>query len=185
MVDVPEVLDVRDDLERARAATGPELSGDVDEVLGMLEAYETREYGDRIGVLDRMENELTHLQDATTSETAETRFRAAANRIRNYREAVSEAPGDVGVLTTKLSGTDETDELAEAGRLRVTAVNEGEPTTGHVAVTFYDANNDEVETVASEPVMFDANEETTVTVDVTTPNRWDYYVATVRPEEVV
>lgn len=184
MADVPEVLDVRDDLERAREATGPELSEDVEDVLAMLEEYETREYGDRIGLLDRMENEFTRLEEVAASDTAETRFRAAGNRIRSYRETVREAPGDVGVLTTKLSGTDETADVAEPARLRITAVNEGEPTTGHVAVTFYDANDEEVDTVRSEPVMFDADEETTVTVDVTTPDRWDYYVATVRPEDV-
>ncbi|ESP89821.1 hypothetical protein K933_02521 [Candidatus Halobonum tyrrellensis G22] len=143
-------------------------------VLRLLGEYDAHDVdsaadGDE-GKLDEADEELLRLQEQGGDE-AEEYFQSARNRIRLFREALDgEREGFVVVTTRPGSDGDET--------LDVTVVNNtGEPTSGRVTVTFYDADGNELETTASETAAFDPDEQRTVSVPIERLEAGERYVA--------
>lgn len=176
MPEVPEILDIRDDLTRARETSEQDINEDVENILDVIQSYEDRSYGDRQGLLDRLDEELLRLEEQVESDHTRLHVQAARNRVRIYRDAMADSATDLGIITTKLTTAD----TGEQATLRVTVANEGDPTTVNVVVTFYDDEFTEIKTARSEPIECDANAEATAVLDVALPDDYAYYVPTVQ-----
>lgn len=178
MTRVPEILDIQDDLQPARETAEHDIDEDVENVLDLLQTYEDREYGDRQGLLDRIDEELLRLEEQVESDHTRLHLQAARNRIRIYRDTMSKSATDIGITTSELT-TDTEDQTT----LHVTILNEGEPTTVTVTVTFYDEDFTEIETARSEPVECDADTEETIDLKSEPPNDYAHYVPAVQKQE--
>ena len=179
MTQVPEILDIQDDLQPARETAEHDIDEDIENVLDLLQTYEDREYGDREGLLDRIDEELLRLEEQVESDHTRLHLQAARNRIRIYRDTMSKSATDVGITATDLTTADTEDQTT----LHVTILNEGEPTTVTVIVTFYDEDFTEVETTRSEPVECDADTEVTIDLELEPPNEYAHYVPAVQKQE--
>lgn len=179
MSKIPEVLDIQDDLNRAQETAEQDIDEDIENVRDVLQTYEDRDYGDREGLLDRIDEELLRLEEQLDSDQTQLHLQAARNRIRTYREAMSRSATDIGIITTDLTRADTEDQAT----LHVTIVNDGEPTTVTVIVTLYDTNFTEIKTVRSEPVECERDAEVTVDLDLVLPNEYAHYVPRVQKQE--
>lgn len=176
MFEVPEILDIQNDLNRAKETSEQDIDKDIESVLDIIRSYEDREYGDRQGLLDRLDEELLRLEEQVESDHTRLHVQAARNRVRIYRDAMSDLTTDLGVITTKLNTADTEDQAT----LRVTVVNEGEPTIVDVTTTFYDEEIGEIKSIRSEPIECDANTETTISLDIVLPDDYAYHVPAVK-----
>lgn len=176
MTRLPEMLDIRDDLQPAKETAEHDIDEDIENILELLQTYEDREHGDRRGLLDRIDEELLRLEEQAQSDHTRLHLQAARNRVRIYRDTMSESVTDVGITTTDLSTGDAEDQAT----LHVTILNEGEPTTATVITTFYDEDFDEIETVHSEPVECDADTEMTVDLELEPPTDYAHYASAVQ-----
>lgn len=172
MLDVPEILDIRDDLDRAEEAVEQDIDEDIGNVRNLLDSYEDRGHDDYHSLLDELHEELLRLEELVESDQARLHLQAARNRVRIYRDAIADSPTALGILTTKLTTADTGDDAT----LRATVVNEGSPTTVDVIITFYDDDVTELETIRSEPLECDVNAESTIVLDVALPDNYAYYV---------
>ena len=145
----------------------------------MLQTYEDREYGDRQGLLDHIDEELLRLEEQAESDPTQLHLQAARNRIRIYRDTMSKSVTDVGITTTDLT----TGNPEEQTTLHVTLVNEGEPTTVTVIVPFYDVDFTEIKTARSEPVKCEADTEVTVDLELEPPDDYTHYIPAVQKQE--
>lgn len=67
MADIPKIIGLRDDLDRAQAAN-PDLSGEIGATGGLPEEFVAEPARDREGILDQIENELLGLQERIDSD---------------------------------------------------------------------------------------------------------------------
>jgi hypothetical protein len=160
--DIPEIIDIRDDLDRAEAAAARELSEETETVRDRLGDFPERSAGDREGIVDSVDNELLRLEEQAESDDASEYLQAARNRLQLFRDALGDADGDLVVVTTRLEsdshnsgGTDVTSFQGEQVRLELTVANVGGPAAGRPTVAFYDDENAEIETFSADPVEFD------------------------------
>lgn len=193
MTDVPYVLDIKDDLERAREATDADVGEEISAVGERLDAYADRTdaTGGRIdadaggasadpeGVLEEIENELLRLEELTDG-TAERRLRSARNRVHVFRDAIAAAPSGVAVLEAKTRLADagaevETEEVSgEATEFWLTLANDtGERQRVTVTLDLY-ADGDRVTSYVSETTV-GADEQKTVTVIAEVPEEAAYF----------
>ncbi|WP_254546553.1 DUF7553 family protein [Halomarina pelagica] len=184
MAALPHVIDVRDDLERAREASDEDLGAELDAVEERLESYADGAHPDREGLLDDIDNELLRLE-ALTSGTAAERISAARNRIGLFRDSLSRAADGVSVLETKTRPADagasfDGEDAADGEReFWLTLVNSGGPRSVAVELVFYDEDDDETGRVSGGDVSIDSDEQKTVTVVTRVPDGAAYYVARV------
>lgn len=176
MSGVPKILDIRDDLSQAQETSEQDIDEDIKDIIDIIQSYEDRRYGDRQGLLDRLDEELLRLEEQVESDHTRLHVQAARNRVRIYRDATSDSATDLGIITTKLTTAD----TEEQATLRITVANEGDPTTINVIVDFYDEDFNEVRTTRSESVECDANAEATAVLDIVPPDDYTYYVPTVQ-----
>lgn len=174
---IPDILDVRTDLEQAQETSDQDIGDDIDDVLDLIRTYEDRDYGSRQSLLDQIDEELLRLEEQAESDHTRLHVQAARNRIRLYRDAMSESATDFGILATELTADED-----ERATLQVTVVNSGEPRTVDVVVTFYDEDFEELETTRSDPIECGSNAEETVEMDVVLPDDYAHYVPAVREE---
>ncbi|MFC7157369.1 hypothetical protein ACFQPA_18225 [Halomarina halobia] len=182
MAGLPHVIDIRDDLERAREASDEDVSEELAAVEERVEAYSDRSR-DREGLLDDIDNELLRLEERADG-IAEERLRAARNRIHLLRDSLSTAADGVTVLESKVRRADagasfDEDVRDEQTEFWLTLVNSAEPRTVGVELAFYAEDGDEVGRVSGGDVSIDADEQKTVTVVAEVPDGTDYYVARV------
>lgn len=187
MADIPKIIDLSDDLDRAQAAADADLSGEIEAVDGLLEEFVAEPARDREGILDQIENELLALQERVGSDEASEHLQAARNRLELFRDAFADADTDLVITTTRLepaAGTpgEGTGVAALQGRrihAELTVANVGGPTAGRPTVTFYDDANASVGTVVADPVEFDGGEQRTIGVDASVPEEATQYAASV------
>lgn len=189
MTNLPEMIDVRDNLEYVRRTTDEEdVEATVDSVEERLETFADRDAADRQGVLDAIVNDLIQLQERTDGETAQ-RVRASRNRIRLYRDARANAENTLVPVELEIDSPDDAATFADASppdgeaEVRVTVVNEGERRPFDVRLAFTDDEGDVVDTVEADGETVARNEETTVSVVTAVPDTATAYEATVHPSE--
>lgn len=188
--DIPEIIDVRDDLDRAEEAASGDLSGETGTVRDLLGDFAEGSAGDREGIVDSVDNELLRLEEQTESDGASEHLQAARNRLQLFRDALADADGDLVVVTTRLEpdshtnsgGTDVASFQGERVRLELTVANVDGPATGRPTVAFYDDESAEIGTFSADPVDFDEGEQRTVDLDASVPTDATRYAAGVDVE---
>ena len=187
MTDLPEMIDVRDNLEYVRQMTDEDdVVATVESVEERLETFADRDVADRQGVLDAVVNDLVQLQERTDGETAQ-RVQASRNRIRLYRDARADAENTLIPVELEADSPDGAATFADASppdgeaAIRVTVVNEGERRPFDVRLAFTDDEGDVVDAVEADGGTVAQNEETTVTVETAVPDAATAYEATVHP----
>lgn len=176
MPSLPALLDITDDLERARETADADIDDDVDQLRDRLDAAAERTRANREGVVDEMDNELLRLEERTDGE-AERRFRAARSRLQLYREAEddrADRPFAVLASTLRESGGGELEAHQEVG-FAATVLNEKAPRDLRLDVDFFDADVDAAGTVRGPTVSLDADEQRTVEFEVEVPGDAAYY----------
>lgn len=167
MAGLPKILDIRDDLRRAEETVDGDVRDETRTVLDSLSEYASDDPTDS-AALDEADETLLRLEERTDSDVAAERFQAARNRIRIFRESLSEGRDDLLVLHAR-----RTDDGVES-----TVVNNAtDPATAEVTVTFYDGEGGTLATATSEETEFDANEEKPVTVAADDPPETERFVS--------
>ena len=183
--ELPAVLDVRDDLRRARTEADRDVDDDVRDVYDRLEDVTERDRAGQESVLDEVDNELLRLEERVDGE-ASRRIASARNRIRTYRESLSRATENLMVLETTFRRAEDEDETevsfedlrSEHAAVSATVVNEGDPREVIVAVGFY-AGDEELHEAVGPRIEIDASEQRTVELETDVPEDAEYYTVTV------
>lgn len=178
MTSLPALLDITDDLERARETANPDIEDDVDQIHDRLDAVSERTRADREGVIDEMDNELLRLEEQTDGET-ERRIRAARSRLQLYRDAKqnrSERP--FAVLGSKLRESGHELQAHEEIGIEATVINEKAPRDLRLDVNFFDTDVDDIGAVQGPVVSLDTDEQRTVNFEVEVPAEAAYYRVT-------
>lgn len=178
MASLPAVLDIRDDLNRARENADEEARAELDDVRERLDALADRDRADREGVLDEVDNRLLRIETRADGET-ERRIGVARERIRLYRESRDAGEG-LSVLESRFrdrSGEDPITEelLGEDARLLVTVVNEGDDREVSVAATFYGPDGDELDAFRADAGFVGGGQQETFELDLRVPSEAEYY----------
>ncbi|WP_276298928.1 DUF7553 family protein [Halorussus lipolyticus] len=97
MSSVPAIIDIRDDLERARQHTDEEVADEFETVRDRLDAFADRDLADREGVLDEIDNELLRMEELLDDEAGRA-VRSARNRIHVFRDSLSGTDEDFAVV---------------------------------------------------------------------------------------
>jgi hypothetical protein len=183
MSSIPPLLDVRDDLRRARQTADADVNDDVASVIERLEALPERDPGTQDSLLDEIDNELLRIEEHLDGEAAQ-RVAAARNRIRIYRRSLGGSSEHLLVLDTTFQsgesgpGAVPADVRNEEGTVEATVLNETGPREVIPVVTFYDGD-DELKEVTGAPVEFGENDQRTVEVTAMVPEHTDRYTVTV------
>jgi len=152
-VTLPALIDVRDDLDRALAATGgdDELAAEIETVRDRLDAFEERDRADRGGIVDEIDNQLLRIEERLDDEAAARAVRSARNRLHIYRESRQQTDENLAVVDSDVRERDEptADGVVPVGEVtvRVTVANTGADTEIVPVVTFYDEGAGEIESV--------------------------------------
>lgn len=175
MASLPALLDITDDLERARETADADIDDDVEQLRDRLDAAAGRTRANREGVVDEMDNELLRLEERTGGE-AERRIRAARSRLQLYRDARDDQ-GDrpFAVLESKLRESGGDLEAGEEVGLEATVINEKAPRDLRLDVNFFDADFDAAGTGRGPVVSLDADEQHTEEFEVEVPSDAAYY----------
>ncbi|WP_135822863.1 DUF7553 family protein [Halostella litorea] len=188
MADLPPLLDIRDDLRRARRAAGRDVNDDVAAVIERLEAVPERERGTHDSLLNEIDNELLRLEERLDGDAARS-VAAARNRIGIYRDSLSGSSGHLTVLHTAVRGHDAGPGTVppalrdEEVTVEATALNEADPRAAVPVLRFHDGD-DELKSVTGAPVEFGRNDQRTVTVTAAVPSgAGRYAVAVVDADE--
>lgn len=187
MADVPRVIDIRDNLQRAKEESDGGLTEELDAIESQVEEFADRTQTDEEGVLDTIDNRLLKLETRAEG-TAEEQIRAARNRIHIFRESRGGTAGDVSVIDVETrfadAGTDrvEGDIGEEEVEFWVVLANEGEEQSVTVEIPFY-RDDDEVGRVRGEPIRLGSNEQETVTLITEVPDEVEYYTVDIATSE--
>lgn len=187
MADVPRVIDIRDNLQRAKEESDGDLTEELDAIESQVEEFADRTQTDEEGVLDTIDNRLLKLETRAEG-TAEEQIRAARNRIHIFRESRGGTAGDVSVIDVETryadAGTDrvEGDIGEEEVEFWVVLANEGEEQSVTVEIPFY-RDDDEVGRVRGEPIRLGSNEQETVTLITEVPDEVEYYTVDIATSE--
>lgn len=180
MASLPAVLDIRDDLDRAREDVDEEHREELAEVGDRLEALADRDRADPEGVLDEIDNQLLRIETQADGE-AERRLRASRNRIHLYRESLDKSEG-LTVLDSRFREADATGVpdavIGGEAALRVTVANEEADRDVRVEAVFYGPDGDELEAIGADLGHLSEGEQATDELDVTVPPETEYYVVT-------
>lgn len=192
MSSLPEVIDVRDDIEVAReeSVAGSDARIAIAEAIERLEELERAESGERGGLLDDVENRLLRAEEQLGGD-AERRLRSARNRIEQYRESLSRAGEGLAILDARLRRIETDDDSdrdvspVEAGseadervETTVTVVNEGEPRSVAALVTFRDDAGEPISERRSDTIEFGADEQRSIQFETDRPAAAESHVAT-------
>lgn len=152
---LPTIIDIRDDLHRAReAADGDEdddLAAEIDTVLDRLDAFAERDVADRGGIVDEVDNQLLRVEEQLGDEDAARAIQSARNRLHIYRENREATHENLAVVDSAVRQHEEPESegVLPVGEvtLTVTVANTGEDTEVVPTVTFYDENATELDSV--------------------------------------
>ncbi|WP_255166925.1 hypothetical protein [Natrononativus amylolyticus] len=179
---LPAVLRVDDDLEAIQADVGGDPAVAIEQAREDLARFEVREAATQASLLDDVESLLLRAQEQVEGDHAR-RLEAIRNRIRIYREAVSDTDEDLAVIdaTVRTETEDESAIRAVRGEpveLVATVVNGGRARRVVVVAAFYDESGAELEQIATDELGFDADEQAAVELGVVVPGETAYYTAT-------
>lgn len=189
MSDGPPIVAVEDDLRAIERAVEGDPETAVAQAREKLAAFDAREAGGQVSLLDDVETFLLRAQEQVTGEP-ERCIAAVRNRLGIYRDALSRTDEDLAVIDSHLRSTDEAvgdstsdewDLSALHGRdaeLVATVLNAGADRRVVLVVGFYDESGDELREVTTEAVPLEADEQRVIDVDVTVPEGTAYYAAT-------
>lgn len=190
MATVPRIIDIRDNLERAREESDGDIDDELDAVEEQIAEYTERtetEGTDEEGVLDTVDNRLLKLETRADG-TVEEQLHAARNRIHLFRNARSGAVDGVSVIDVETrfadAGTDKIEDDAAGEEVEfwiVLANDEGERSVA-VEIPFY-RDDEEVTRVRGESIRLGANEQETVTLITEVPQDAEYYTVDIDTAE--
>lgn len=179
MSERPTILAVDDEL----ASIQTDVDGDAETAIAdareRLAEFDARNATSQEALLEDGESLLLRAEERVDGELAR-RLEAIRNRIRIYRERMSETVEDLAVIDTTLrvEGAEERDASALAGRtvdLIATVVNGGTDRRVLLAVGFYDENDEEIDEIATDEVRFEADEQSPMEVEIAVPEGAAYY----------
>ncbi|WP_435176128.1 DUF7553 family protein [Halorussus sp. AFM4] len=179
MASIPPILDIRDDLRRAREETDADLDDELETVYDRLDAFADQDLGDVEGDLDVIDNELLRVEELLDDEEAARALRSARNRIHIYRESREQTDEDLAVVD---SGVEEAEDVGPAGlppvgevTLTATVANTGDDTEVVPVAAFYDEDGEEVGTVEGPAFDLPAGVEQRIHFDVDVPSEASLY----------
>lgn len=190
MANVPRIIDIRDNLERARAESDGDVDEELDGVEAQIEEFTDRTRTDEEGVLDTVDNRLLKVETRAEGDV-EAEIRAARNRIHVYRNSRTGAVDGVSVIDAETryadAGTDRIEgDVGDAGEgeveFWVVLANEGDERSVTVEIPFY-RDDEEVARVRGESVRLGANEQETVTLITEVPDEAEYYTVDIDTSE--
>lgn len=190
MATVPRIIDIRDNLERAREESDGDIDDELDAVEEQIAEYTEHtetEGTDEEGVLDTVDNRLLKLETQTDDPVSE-HLHAARNRIHLFRNARTGAVNDVSVIDVETrfadAGTDrvEDDAAGEEVEFWVVLANEGSERSVTVEIPFY-RDDEEVTRLRGESIRLGANEQETVTLITEVPPEAEYYTVDIDASE--
>lgn len=174
MSQLPAILDIRDDLNRALAASDDEnLGEEFETVRDRLDAIADRDRADREGVVDEIDNQLLRVEERLDRDEASRAIQSARNRLHVYRESREQTDPNLAVVDSGVRQHEET----EGGQplpvgtvtLTVTVANTGDDTEVVPVVTFYDHDADELESVRGPEFSLGGGEEEQFEIEVDVP----------------
>ncbi|WP_137284771.1 DUF7553 family protein [Halorussus salinisoli] len=183
MASIPPIIDIRDDLRRAREATSEDVEEDFETVYDRLDAFADRDRADREGVVDEIDNELLRVEELLDDEEASRAIQSARNRIHIYRESRQQTDEDFVVVDSGVRQHEEPDAdgLLPVGEvtLTVTVANTGDDAEVVPLVALYDEDGDEVESVRGPAFDLPAGVEERIEMDLDVPSDATHYAVSV------
>lgn len=178
-VALPAILDIRDDLHRARreadvaADEQAALNEELETVEDRLDAFAERDLADRGGIVDEIDNQLLRIEEKINDEEASRSIRAARNRLHIYRESREASDDDLAVVESGVRHHDDPDAegVLPVGEvtLTVTVANTGAATEVVPTVTFYDEDGDDLDSVRGPELFVDADDQEQFEMDLSVP----------------
>jgi hypothetical protein len=171
---IPPIIDIRDDLRRARDEADTDVSDDFETVRDRLDAFGERDRADREGVVDEIDNQLLRVEELLDDEEATRAVRSARNRLHIYRESLDGTDENLAVVDTGVRQHEEpeADGVLPVGEatLTVTVANTGDDAEVVPVVGFYDEEGDQVESVRGPAFDIAAGNEGQIELDVDVPS---------------
>ncbi|UPW01191.1 FxLYD domain-containing protein [Halorussus gelatinilyticus] len=188
MASIPPIIDIRDDLRRARDAADADVTEDFETVRDRLDAFGERDRADREGVVDEIDNQLLRVEELLDDEEATRAVRSARNRLHIYRESLSSS--DEGLLVVDSGVYQHEEPEAERGEVRrplpvgevtltVTVANSGEDAEVEPIVRFYDEDGEELESASGPAFDLAAGTEGRMELEVDVPSDATRYAVSV------
>lgn len=188
MTSRPAIIAVDDDLASIESAVSGDPQTAVAEARASLEEFANSEATSRArsSHLDDADAALLRAQEQTSDRSAR-RLEAIRNRIRIYRESVSQTGEDLAVIEATIRTEEDEGERGDAVvteyhdetvELVATVVNGGADRRVVVAVTFYDETGTELDDAATDEHAFGADEQATLSLEVVVPEGAAYYTVT-------
>ncbi|WP_207589209.1 hypothetical protein [Halomontanus rarus] len=194
MTNRPAIIAVDDDLASIESTVSGDPQTAVAEARSSLEEFANSEATSRArsSHLDDADAALLRAQEQTSDRPAR-RLEAIRNRIRIYRESVSQTGEDLAVIEATIRTEEDEGEgdsegergdsvvtglHGEMAELVVTVVNGGTDRRVVVAVTFYDETGTELDDAATAEHAFGADEQATLSLEVVVPEGAAYYTVT-------
>lgn len=187
MANVPRIIDIGDNLERAREESDGDVDEELDAVEAQVEEFTDRTRTDEEGVLDTVDNRLLKLETRADG-AVEEEIRAARNRIHVYRNSRTGAVDGVSVIDAETryadAGTDRVEGEVGGDEVEfwVVLANEGTEQSVTVEIPFY-RDDEEVTRVRGESVRLASNEQETVTLITEVPDEAEYYTVDIDTSE--
>lgn len=176
----PTILAVDDDLERLETRVDGDPADTIADARSRLETFEARSAASQASLLDEATELLLRAEERLEGESARD-VAAVRNRVRIYRDTVSRTDEDLAVIDTTIRTEEEEtsiDELhSETVEIVATVVNAGTDRDVVLVVGFYDAEGEQLEEVATDPIPFDRDEQAPVDLEVVVPDETRYYAA--------
>ena len=154
MASVPPIIDIRDDLNRARTETDAEfVEEEFETVRDRLDAFAERDVADREGIVDEIDNQLLRVEERLDQDDPEAAraIQSARNRIHIYRRSVENSDENLAVVESDVRQHEGAagEQPLPAGEvtMTVTVANAGDDAEVVPVVRFYDEDGDELESV--------------------------------------
>lgn len=180
---IPPLIDVRDALDRAEAASTGNLDDDLEPVRERIAAVADDEVANVPSTVAALDDRILALRDRRDlSEGADYWLETVHNRFSTYRDRLDETSAALEVASARIvDGDDERASVAEVddaeATLRGTLVNGGSATRAVVQVVFYDDDGAPLWKVESPAVDLDTGERRPVDRRVYVPEAAAYWDA--------
>ncbi|SFG73934.1 hypothetical protein SAMN04488063_2841 [Halopelagius inordinatus] len=187
MANVSRLIDIGDNLKRAREETDGDIDEELDAVQAQLPEFSDRTRADEEDTLDTIDDHLETLETRTDGAATEE-IRAARSRIRAVGNSQTGAADSVSVIDAETryadAGTDriEGETGGDEVEFWVVLENEGEERRVTVEIPFY-RDEQEVARVRGESVRLGSSEQETVTLITEVPDGAEYYAVDIGTTE--
>ena len=188
MTSLPPIIDIRDDLTRAREATDADVDEEFRTIRDRLDAFADRDAANRTGIVDEIDNQLLRVEARLDGEAARS-IAAARNRLRIYRQTRDQADDELSVVESHLRRPGESDgDLTvedvhgQDVTVAATVANSGATRSVAPVATFYDADMTDLESLSGPPTEVPEGDQRTVDIEGTVPDEAAYYAVSVAEE---